>query len=143
MVAAAKRAVSIPVLVKVSANWLNLVDVVASCLNAGPTAWTPSIPLARAAHRRGSGEPLLRSFAWYSGDGIRPVALRSGRDLPRPRRAGGGHGASAGPKMWWEMVMAGATAVGVHTAPLLEGLGWLARRWTGWTGGSQNAATST
>jgi ferredoxin len=29
------------------------------------------------------------------------------------------------------MVMAGATAVGVHTAPLLEGLGWFGKTLTG------------
>jgi dihydroorotate dehydrogenase len=39
-----------------------------------------------------------------------------------------------------EMALVGATAVGVHTAPLLRGLDGSARRWTGWSAGSTSAA---
>ncbi len=35
MVAAAKRNVRVPVLIKVSANWPNLAGVLAACLDAG------------------------------------------------------------------------------------------------------------
>ncbi len=72
--------------------------------------------------------PLLGSGAWLSGRAILPLALRAVAEIalrhPVPVIGTGGV-ASAEDAV--EMVMAGATAVGAHTAPLLLGLGWFAK----------------
>ena len=129
MVETAKRAVSIPVLVKVSANWPNLAAVVEACLQAGAdgvTAIDSIGPVLRVDVQ--TGLPLLGSFAWLSGQAIRPLAVRAvaeiclAHDLPIVGTGGVGRAEDI-----VEMVMAGATAVGVHTAPLVQGLGWFGK----------------
>jgi dihydroorotate dehydrogenase (fumarate) len=126
MVATAKKATAVPVLIKVGANWPNLVDVVEECLELGADGVT-AIDSVGPALRIDveSGEPLLGSFAWYSGEAIRPIALRAvaeiclARDVPVV-----GTGGVSRTEHVIEMTMAGARAVGVHTAPLLKGLDW-------------------
>jgi dihydroorotate dehydrogenase (fumarate) len=129
MVAAAKESVSIPVLIKVSANWPDLVPVVTDCLKAGAdgvTAIDSIGPTLRVDIEQ--GEPLLGSYAWLSGDAIRPIALRVVADIClRHEVPVVGTGGVMRAEDAVEMVMAGATAVGVHTAPLLRGLGWLGK----------------
>ena len=129
MVEAAKQAVSVPVLIKISANWPNLMEVVAACLRAGAdgvTAIDSIGPTLRMDVE--TGRPLLGSFAWLSGAAIRPIALRVvaeiclHHDVPVVGTGGVGRTEDV-----VEMVMAGATAVGVHTAPLLQGLGWFGK----------------
>lgn len=126
MMAAAKRAVAIPVLIKVSGNWPNLPEVVAACLRAGAdgvTAIDSIGPTLRVDVE--TGRPLLGSFVWLSGAAIFPTALRVvaeirlSHDAPVVGTGGVGRAEDV-----VEMVMAGATAVGVHTAPLLKGLSW-------------------
>jgi dihydroorotate dehydrogenase/NAD-dependent dihydropyrimidine dehydrogenase PreA subunit len=132
MVMAAKQAVSIPVLVKVSANWSNLLEVVDTCLETGAdgvTAVDSIGPTLRVDVE--TGLPLLGSFAWLSGRAILPIALRAvaeiclRQDVPVVGTGGVGRAEDV-----LEMVMAGATAVGVHTAPLLGGLGWFGKTLT-------------
>ena len=126
MALVAKRIVSIPVLVKVSGNWPNLPDVVSACVQAGADGFTAidSIGPTLAVDVE-TGRPVLGSFAWLSGDAIRPIALRAvaqirlAHDIPVV-----GTGGVARAEHVVEMVMAGATTVGVHTAPLLQGLDW-------------------
>jgi dihydroorotate dehydrogenase/Pyruvate/2-oxoacid:ferredoxin oxidoreductase delta subunit len=129
MVAAAKKAVSIPVLAKLSANWANLAQVVQDCVDAGVDGFTAidSIgPVLRIDVE--TGRPLLGSYAWLSGQPIRPIAQRvvadicSRYDLPVVGTGGVGR-----PEHVVEMIMAGATVVGVHTALLRQGLGWIER----------------
>lgn len=134
MVAAAKQAVAeqaagVPVLVKVSANWPDLLPVVADCLAAGAdgiTAIDSIGPTLRVDIEE--GQPLLGSYAWLSGEAIRPISLRVVADIclrhsvPVVGTGGVGRAEDA-----VEMVMAGATAVGVHTAPLMRGLSWLGK----------------
>ena len=126
MVAIAKKTVTIPVLIKVTANWSNLLEVVTACLEAGAdgvTAIDSVGPTLRVDVD--TGEPLLGSFAWLSGEAIRPIAQRAVAEIcllhDVPVVGTGGVGRA---EHIVEMVMAGATAVGVHTAPLLRGLGW-------------------
>ncbi|MBL7183653.1 MAG: 4Fe-4S binding protein [Anaerolineae bacterium] len=126
MVEAAKRAVSVPVLVKVSANWPDLLEVVEACLQAGADGITAIDSIGPALRVDvETGRPLLGSFAWLSGAAIRPLALRVVAEIclrhSVPVVGTGGVGRAEDVV---EMVMAGATAVGVHTAPLLQGLGW-------------------
>jgi dihydroorotate dehydrogenase (fumarate) len=143
MVAVAKRAVSIPVLVKVSANWPNLLDTVDACLRAGAdgiTAIDSIGPTLRVNVE--SGRPFLGSFAWLSGAAILPIALWSvaatasrplfgeaAISLRHPIPVVGTGGVTRAEDIV-EMVMAGATAIGVHTAPLLEGLDWFGKTLT-------------
>jgi dihydroorotate dehydrogenase (fumarate) len=129
MVAAAKQATAIPVLIKVSANWPNLLDVVGLCLKAGGDGITAIDSIGPALRIDvETGEPLLGSFAWLSGRAIRPLAVRAvaqiclAHEIPVV-----GTGGVARAEHVVEMLMAGATAVGVHTAPLLQGLGWFAK----------------
>jgi dihydroorotate dehydrogenase subfamily 1 len=129
MVAAARRAVSLPVLVKVSANWQNIAQVVEACVAEGADGITaidsigPALRLDLEARR-----PRLGSFAWLSGRAILPLALRAVADVAlRHDVPVVGTGGVATAEDVVEMVMAGADAVGVHSAPLLQGLGWFSR----------------
>jgi dihydroorotate dehydrogenase (fumarate) len=126
MVAAAKQGTTLPVLIKVSANWPNLLDVVKECVKAGAdgvTAIDSIGPTLRIDVE--TGEPLLGSFAWLSGRAILPISLRVVAEIRKeyqlPVVGTGGVGQAEDAV---EMVMAGATAVGVHSMPLLRGLGW-------------------
>lgn len=126
MVSAAKRNARLPVLIKVSANWHSLADVLAACLDAGADGVTAIDSIGPALRVDvESGRPLLSSFAWLSGEAIRPIALRVVAETclayQVPVIGTGGVGRAENVV---EMIMAGATAVGVHTAPLLDGLGW-------------------
>ncbi|MDY6876389.1 MAG: 4Fe-4S binding protein [Chloroflexota bacterium] len=129
MVAAAKQAVSIPVLVKISANWPNLPEVVDACLQAGADGVTAIDSIGPALRVDvEAGRPLLCSFAWLSGAPILPLALHAvaetciSHDVPVVGTGGVGRAEDV-----VEMVMVGATAVGVHTAPLLQGLDWFGK----------------
>ena len=137
MVAAARQAATIPVLVKVSANWPDLLEVVDACLRAGAdgvTAIDSVGPALRVDVE--TGQPLLGSFAWLSGQAIRPIALRVVAEICLRPSSSSGHGQDV-PVVGTggvgqaedvvEMVMAGATAVGVHTTPLLQGLDWFGK----------------
>jgi len=129
MVIAAKQAVSIPVLIKVSANWPDLLEVVAACLEAGADGITAIDSIGPALRIDvETARPLLDSFAWLSGQAIRPIALRAVADIclrhDIPVVGTGGVGQAEDVV---EMVAAGATAVGVHTAPLLQGLSWFGK----------------
>ena len=129
MVAAAKRAVSIPVLIKVSGNWPNLPEVAGACLRAGADGITAIDSIGPALRVDvETGRPLLGSFAWLSGRAILPIALRAVAEIclrhAVPVVGTGGVGRAEDVV---EMAMAGATAVGVHTAPLLWGLDWFGK----------------
>jgi dihydroorotate dehydrogenase/Pyruvate/2-oxoacid:ferredoxin oxidoreductase delta subunit len=140
MVAVAKRAISIPVLVKVSANWPNLLEVVDACVCAGAdgiTAIDSVGPTLRIDVE--TGRPLLGAFAWLSGAAILPVALWSVAAIASRPLLGEtgigvrkkvpvvGTGGVTRAEDVVEMVMAGTSAVGVHTAPLLDGLSWFGK----------------
>jgi len=126
MVAAAKRAVTIPVLVKVSANWPDLLEVVTSCLQAGADGITAIDSIGPALRVDvETGRPVLGSFAWLSGAAIRPIAMRAVAEIGlRHEVPVVGTGGVGRAEDVVEVVMAGATAVGAHTAPLLQGLDW-------------------
>ena len=129
MVEVAKKAVTIPVLIKVSANWPDLLEVVEACLRRGAdgiTAIDSIGPTLRVNVE--TGRPRLGSFAWLSGRAILPVSLRVVAQICQryqvPVVGTGGVGAAEDVV---EMVMAGATATGVHSVPLLQGLQWFGK----------------
>lgn len=129
MVAAARATVSIPVLIKVSANWPDPLAVVGACVQAGAdgvTAIDSVGPVLRIDIE--TGRPVLNRTASLSGPPILPVAQRVVADIalrydvPVVGTGGVSRGTEA-----VEMMMAGARAVGVHTAPLLRGLQFFGR----------------
>ena len=129
MVEAAKGKTAVPVLVKVSANWPNLERVIAACLEAGADGVTAIDSVGPALKIDvETGRPVLGAFAWLSGEAIRPLALRAvaaiclRHDVPVV-----GTGGVARAEDVVEMAMAGATAIGVHTAPLLRGPAWFGK----------------
>jgi dihydroorotate dehydrogenase/NAD-dependent dihydropyrimidine dehydrogenase PreA subunit len=126
MVAVAKEKAGLPVLIKVTANWPDVLDVVDACLAAGAdgvTAIDSIGPTLRIDVE--TGEPRLGAFAWLSGRAILPISLRVVAQVClRHGVPVVGTGGVAQAEDAVEMVMAGATAVGVHSSPLLQGLGW-------------------
>ena len=129
MVKAAKKVVSIPVLAKLSANWANLAEVVQDCVDAGVDGFTAIDSIGPALRIDvETGLPLLGSYAWLSGQPIRPIAQRVVADIcSRYGLPVVGTGGVGRPEHVVEMVMAGATAVGVHSVVLRKGLGWIER----------------
>lgn len=130
LVEAAKAQVTVPVLAKLSPNWPDLYDCAAGCLAAGADGLTAIDSLGPTlALDVETGRPVLGGYAWLSGVAIKPLTVRIVADLSKrhpgvPVVATGGVSRA---EDVIEMFMAGATAVGVHTTPLLRGLGWFAK----------------
>jgi len=136
LVEAAKARVAVPVLAKLSPSWPDLYDCAAGCLAAGADGLTAIDSLGPTlAIDVETGRPVLGGHAWLSGVAIKPLTVRIVADLCKrhpgvPVVATGGVSSA---EDVIEMVMAGATAVGVHTTPLLRGLGWFAKTGAGLT----------
>ena len=132
MVELAVGRAGIPVLAKVSANWPDLLDVVDRCVKAGAAGITAIDSVGPVLQINvETGRPLVsgpHGHAWLSGAAIKPLAVRAVADIKLrheiPVVAVGG---VMNARDVVEMLMVGATAVGVHTSPLLQGLGWFAR----------------
>lgn len=126
MVQAAVRAVDVPVLAKVSANWPDVREIAAACVAAGGSGITAIDSIGPALRfdivRR---EPLLASgHGWLTGGAIFPVALAVVADVAmatgRPIVGTGGvESADDGV----EMLMAGAHAMGICSRAMVAGLG--------------------
>jgi dihydroorotate dehydrogenase (fumarate) len=129
MVEAAKKRVDIPVLIKVTANWPNLLEVVEACLRAGADGVTAIDSIGPSLRVNvETGQPRLGSFAWLSGRAILPISLRVVAQIcQRYRVPVIGTGGVGVAEDVVEMIMAGATATGVHSVPLLQGLGWFGK----------------
>jgi dihydroorotate dehydrogenase (fumarate) len=115
----------VPVLAKVSANWPDVAAVAAACCAAGAagiTAIDSVGPALRIDVRRRA--PLLDGgFAWVSGEAIFPIALRVVAQVSlRTRVPVVGTGGVQGADACVEMLMAGATAVGLCSHPIQRGL---------------------
>jgi dihydroorotate dehydrogenase subfamily 1 len=130
LVAAAKARVSVPVLAKLSPNWPDLLECAAGCLAAGADGLTAIDSLGPTlAIDVETARPHLGGYAWLSGAAIKPLTVRIVADLCRrhpgvPVVATGGVSRAEDAV---EMCMVGATAVGVHTAPLLQGAAWFGK----------------
>jgi dihydroorotate dehydrogenase (fumarate) len=130
LVKAARALVTVPVLAKLSPNWPGLYECAADCLAAGADGLTAIDSLGPTlAINVETAKPLLGGYAWLSGTAIKPLTVRIVADLCRqhpgvPVVATGGVSSAEDVV---EMLMVGASAVGVHTTPLLRGLGWLAK----------------
>ena len=123
----------LPILAKLSFNWGEaLIPTAEAALEAGAAGLTAvdSIGPTLAIDIE-TGYPLLagsNGLGWMSGEAIKPIALAIVADLvkrfDRPVVATGG--VLRGDDVI-EMMMAGASAVGACTAPLLQGLDWFTK----------------
>lgn len=130
MVQAAKRLSSKPVLVKISPNWKNPVASALDALEAGADGITAIDSLGpvlsidvRKVRASVAGE---NGMGWLTGSALKPVALRYVAEVAHQTdKPVVGLGGVMGAEDALEMVMAGASAIGVCTLPLLKGRGSL------------------
>lgn len=132
MVAEAVRCVRIPVIAKISVNWSDPISAAASCVARGAAAVTASDSIGPALRIDvESRRPRLGSAsAWVSGGSLFPIALhliaRLSAALPPSVPIIGTGGVTCADDAL-EMLMAGATAIGICTSPVLHGLSTFAR----------------
>ncbi len=125
MVEAAVSEAGIPVLAKISANWPDVVSIAVACRQAGAAAITaidsvgPALRLdiTQRAPRVGGG------FGWLSGSPILALAMRVVADIAQRTDAPivGTGGVSSASEIV-EMMMAGASAVGICSHFMTAGL---------------------
>ncbi len=127
MVKEARRLGKGPLLAKVSPNWPTVVKTAVECVKAGAdgiTATDSFGPVLRIDVA--TAKPLLGGpygYGWLSGQAIKPIVIRIVSEIARavdvPIVGTGGvvRGEDA-----LEMLMAGATAVGLASTPILQGL---------------------
>ena len=120
-----KRKVQIPVIAKVNSNWNNTEEVADACAKSGVDAIT-AIDSVGPVFRIdiATGKPLMggRGYGYMTGAPILPIALRYVHDI-----AGSttkpilGLGGICSGKDAMEMLMAGASCVGVCSYPIIHG----------------------
>jgi dihydroorotate dehydrogenase subfamily 1 len=125
---AAKSALEVPVLIKLSPHHGDMAESARAAADAGAdgivaiNSFGPvlSIDIETAMPRLGGRD----GYGWISGPALKPLAVRCVRDIARavPLPVIGVGGVSRGTDAV-EMLMAGATAVGVCTAAILRGPG--------------------
>lgn len=132
MVREARKAVKVPILAKLSPNWPGVIKTAVACLKAGADGITAADsfgPVLRIDVA--TAKPLLGGsfgYGWLSGAAIRPITLRIIAEVARAADAPiVGTGGVARGEDALEMLMVGATAVGVCSAPILGGLKTFAR----------------
>lgn len=132
MLNTAKALTNKPVLVKISPNWVDSVGIALEALEAGAdgiTAMDSIGPVLRIDIK--TGKPLVgggNGFGWLTGSAIKPVTLRyvaeisSATDKPVLGLGGVTRAEDA-----VEMLMAGAQAVGICTAPIVKGVEYIGK----------------
>ena len=127
MVREARKLVKVPLLAKVSPNWPGVVRTAVECVKAGADGITatdsfgPILRIDVATARPMLGGPF--GHGWLSGAAIKPITLRivseiaQAVDAPIVGTGGVARGVDA-----LEMLMVGASAVGVCSQPILTGL---------------------
>lgn len=123
---AAKAALNVPVLIKLSPHRDDMAEAARAAADAGAdgivaiNSFGPvlSLDIETAMPRLGG----MNGYGWISGPALKPLALRCVRDIARavPLPVIGVGGVARGTDAV-EMLMAGATAVGVCTAAILRG----------------------
>ena len=132
MIRAAKRLSDKPVLAKLSPNWKNPIASAQAVLAAGAdgiTAMDSIGPVLRIDIE--TGRPITggaKGFGWLSGGAIKPITLRYVAEIAAiSDKPIIGIGGVMTAEDALEMLMAGATAVGICTAPLLKGIDYISR----------------
>lgn len=125
LLSAVKSNVKIPVIAKVNANWKNTEDIAIACKKAGAdgiTAIDSIGPVYRV--NIADGRPLIggNGFGYMTGAPILPISLRYVHEIATQTDIDLiGLGGVTNPEAALEMLMAGATAVGVCTAAIVKG----------------------
>jgi dihydroorotate dehydrogenase (fumarate) len=132
MVREARALTAKPILAKLSPNWKDPVASAKAALAAGAdglTAMDSVGPVLRIDIE--TGRPLTggaMGFGWLSGGAIKPICLRYVAELANMcDKPIVGIGGVMTPEDALEMLMAGASAVGICTAPILKGLEYIAK----------------
>jgi len=124
MVTAAVRRVGIPVLAKISANWADPVAVAQQAVACGAVGITAIDSVGPALRINLETRRPLMEDGWLTGPAILPVALRIvsavAEQVRVPVVATGGVSCA---DHALEALIAGASAVGLCTSPLIHGLG--------------------
>lgn len=122
----AKKLTSKPVTVKLSPNWADPVAAAMDVIHAGADALTAMDslgPVLRIDIRK--ARPMLGSvngLGWLTGSAIKPVILRYVAEIAMKTNVPIiGTGGVMNEEDALEMLMAGAAAVGICTAPILKG----------------------
>ena len=130
MILHAKKVSAKPILAKLSPNWPDPLSSARSVLAAGAdgiTAMDSVGPVLRIDIE--TGRPLTggaMGFGWLTGSAIKPITLRYVAQIAafckKPIIGIGGVGSA---EDGLEMLMAGASAIGICTAPILRGVGYI------------------
>ncbi|QGP91231.1 Dihydroorotate dehydrogenase [Neomoorella glycerini] len=122
-----KKRVNIPVLAKMSPNWPDLPGAAGRFLAAGADALTVADsygPVLRLDIR--TARPVLGSpygFGWLTGAALKPITLRCVAEVALAHKAAiVGLGGVGNAEDAVEMLLAGATAIGVCTAAINKGV---------------------
>jgi dihydroorotate dehydrogenase (fumarate) len=132
MVREAKLLSGKPILAKLSPNWKDPIAAAKAALVAGAdgiTAMDSVGPVLRIDIE--TARPLTggaMGFGWLSGAAIKPICLRYVAEIASMcNKPIVGIGGVMTPEDGLEMLMAGASAVGICTAPILKGLDYVAK----------------
>lgn len=127
-----KKHTDIPVICKLSGNWPDAVKTAGECLRHGADGLCAidSIgPVLKIDIR--TGEPEMKGdggFGWLTGSAVKPIALRYNYEIagkyPDLMNLYGSGGVMTAEDAI-EYMMAGAGAVGICTAPILKGTGYI------------------
>jgi len=130
MVRTARALTKKPILVKLSPNWNNPVACGLEALGLGAdgiTAMDSIGPVLRIDIR--TGKPLVggaNGLGWLTGSAVKPITLRYVAELAAlTDKPIIGLGGVMDAEDAVEMLMVGASAVGICTAPLLKGIGYI------------------
>lgn len=128
----AKALTSKPILIKISPNWVDSVGIALKALDAGANGITAidSIgPVLRIDIK--TGKPLVggaNGFGWLTGSAIKPIALRYVAEISSAtEKTVIGLGGVTKAEDAVEMLMAGAHAVGICTAPIVKGVEYISK----------------
>lgn len=127
LLTALKREIRIPIITKVNGNWRDTDTIAAACQAAGADGIT-AIDSIGPTYRVdiAAGRPLIggSGYGYMTGAPILPIALRYVHDIAaKSDKDLIGLGGVTTPEAAMEMLMAGATAVGVCTAAIVKGPG--------------------
>ncbi len=136
MVAAARKLTDKPILVKLSPNWRDPLTCAKKSIELGAdglTAMDSVGPVLRIDIR--TGKPLVGGpfgHGWLTGGAIKPIVLRHIAELAaQTDKPIIGLGGVMNPEDSVEMLMAGAHAVGICTAPIMKGISYIGKLCTG------------
>ena len=126
-VQAIRQEVTIPLLVKVNANWNNTPEIALQFIEAGASGITAIDSIGPALRINiHTGQSYLggeNGYGWITGEAILPFAMRIVHDIAKHTdRDILGLGGITRATDAMEMLMAGASACGICTAPILRGL---------------------